>query len=181
MPLVAIALVLVIPLVFLALLPLSIVLRYRASTARRRARGWVATVNVVAIGVSVAFFLTVAAATNFWVPRAFTYSLAGLAGGCVLGLAGLWLSRWEATAEALHYTPSRWLVLTIMLVVASRMVYGLWRAGHAWRATGGDASWLAASGAAGSLAAGAVVLGYYLTYNAGVWRRFKHHRARRMP
>jgi hypothetical protein len=76
----------------------------------------------------------------------------------------------------LHYTPSRALVLAITLVVASRMVYGLWRAWHAWRSAGGDASWLATSGAAGSLAAGAVVLGYYLAYNAGVAWRFKRHR-----
>jgi hypothetical protein len=176
MPLVALALVLLIPLALLALMPLSIVLRYRASTARRKARGWIATVNVVAIGISVAIFLTVAAATSFWVPRALTYTLAGLAGGCLLGLLGLALSRWESTAEALHYTPSRALVLAIMLVVASRMVYGLWRAWHAWRSAAGDASWLATSGAAGSLAAGAVVLGYYLAYNAGVGRRFRRHR-----
>src|SRR5687767_316072 len=132
MPLVALLLVLLLPLVLIALMPLSLFLRYRASTARRRARGWVATVNVVAIGLSAAIFLTVAAATSFWVPRAFTYTIAGFAGGCLLGLLGLWVSRWEATAEALHYTPSRRLVFTIMLVVASRMVYGLWRAWHAW-------------------------------------------------
>jgi hypothetical protein len=56
------------------------------------------------------------------------------------------------------------------------MVYGLWRLWHAWRSAPGDASWLAESGVAGSLGAGAVVLGYYLAYNAGVWRRFKRHR-----
>jgi len=176
MPLVLVALVLIIPLALLALMPLSIVLRYRASTARRRARGWVATVNVAAIGLSVVIFLTVAAATSFWVPRAFTYTLAGLAGGCLLGLLGLALSRWESGAQALHYTPSRALVLAITLVVASRMVYGLWRAWHAWRSAAGDASWLATSGAAGSLAAGAVVLGYYLAYNAGVGQRLRRHR-----
>jgi hypothetical protein len=175
MPLVALLLVLLMPLVLIALMPLSLFLRYRASTARRRARGWVATVNVVAIGLSAAIFLTVAAATSFWVPRAFTYTLAGFAAGGLLGLLGLWVSRWEATAEALHYTPSRLLVFTIMLVVASRMVYGLWRAWHAWRSTAGDTSWLAESGAAGSLAAGAVVLGYYLAYNAGVGRRLRRH------
>jgi hypothetical protein len=170
------ALVLVIPLLFIASMPLSLVLRYRASTARRQARGWVAAVNVGALAVSVALFVTVAATTSFWVPRTFSYTLAGLAGGCALGLLGLGLSRGEPTPRSLHYTPSRALVLAVMLVVASRMVYGLWRAWHAWRSTPGDASWLAASGAAGSLAAGAVVLGYYLTYHAGVWRRFKTHR-----
>jgi hypothetical protein len=181
MPLVVLVVVLLVPLLLVALMPLSIVLRYRASTARRQARGWVSAINVVALCLSVALFLTVAAMTSIWVPRAFTYALLGLAGGCLLGVVGLALSRWESTTGALHYTPSRWLVLAVMLVVASRMVYGLWRAWHAWRATPDASSWLAASGAAGSLAAGAVVLGYYLAYHAGVWRRLRRHLAPRTP
>jgi hypothetical protein len=55
-------------------------------------------------------------------------------------------------------------------------MYGLWRAWHAWHRASNETSWLAASGAAGSLAAGAVVLGYYLAYNAGVWRLSRKHR-----
>jgi hypothetical protein len=176
MPLVALALVLILPFVLVAFLPLSLVLRYRASTARRQARGWVAAINVVAFGISAALFLAVAAVTSVWMPRAFTYTVAGLAGGCVLGVLGLWLSRWEATAQALHYTPSRLLVLTLMLVVASRMAFGLWRAWYVWRSMPGETSWLAASGATGSLAAGAVVLGYFLAYHAGVWLRSRLHR-----
>jgi hypothetical protein len=176
MPLVVLALVLILPFALVALVPLSLVLRYRAGTARRRARGWVAAVNVSVLTVSVSLFLLVAATMSLWVPRALTYTLFGLAGGSVLGLAGLALSRWETTTRGLHYTPSRWLVLAMILIVASRMVYGLLRAWHAWHATPAETSWLAASGAAGSLAAGAVVLGYYLAYNAGVWRRLRHHR-----
>src|SRR5918995_4960458 len=103
-----------------ALMPLSLVLRYRAGTARRLARGWVATINVLAVALSAALFLVVAAVTSAWVPGAFTHALAGLAGGCLLGLFGLWLSRWEAAPRSLHYTPNRWLVLTITLVVTSR-------------------------------------------------------------
>lgn len=171
----ALVLALAVALVFPVLVPLSLVLRYRAGTARRRARGWVATLNVTGLSFSLAFFLAAAALTNLWVPHAFTYSLYGLAGGALLGLAGLRWTRWEGTPEALHYTPNRWLVLTLTLVVSARMVYGLTRAFHAWRATPDDQSWLAASGAAGSLAAGAVVLGYYATYAAGVWRRFRRH------
>lgn len=178
MPLLLLALVLVLPFLMVAFVPVSLFLRYRASTARRQARGWIAAINVVAFGISAGLFLTVAAMTNLWVPRAFTFALAGLAGGGVLGLLGLWLSRWEATPHSLHYTPSRWLVLAIMLVVASRMAYGLWRAWHAWHAGGATSagSWLANAGAAGSLAAGAVVLGYFLAYHAGVWRRLRRHR-----
>jgi hypothetical protein len=178
MPLAALALVLILPFVLLALMPVSLVLRYRASTARRQARGWMAAINVVGFGISAALFVTVAAMTSFWVPRAFTCTLAGLAGGGLAGLIGLALTRWESTARAVHYTPNRWLVLVMVTTVASRMAFGLWRAWHAWHAGGATSagSWLANAGAAGSLAAGAVVLGYFLTYHAGVWRRLRRHR-----
>jgi hypothetical protein len=182
MPLVAaLAVVLLFVVLVIALMPLSLVLRYRAGTARRRARAWVATINVLGIAVSVALFLLVAGVTSTWVPRALSYSLYGLAGGCSLGLLGLWMSRWERTPDALHYTPNRWLVLAITLVVTSRILYGFWRAWHAWRTTPDDASWLAAAGAAGSLAAGAVVLGYYLTYWLGVRWRLRRSQAAATP
>ena len=48
-----------------------------------------------------------------------------------------------------------------------------WRGWHNWRAAVGGNSWLAQSGAEGSLAAGAVVLGYYVIYWAGVRRRLR--------
>jgi hypothetical protein len=172
----AMAVMLLFMVLVIALTPLSLVLRYRAGTVRRRARGWVATINMFGIAVSVALFLLVAAVTTTWVPRALTYSLYGLAGGCFLGLVGLWMSRWEHTREALHYTPNRWLVLAITLVVTARILYGFWRGWQAWRTTPDHASRLVAAGAAGSLAAGAVVLGYYLTYWVGLWWVFRRHR-----
>jgi hypothetical protein len=179
MPIIAfVAVAVVVILAVIALVPLSIVLRYRAGTARRLARGWVATINLMAVALSVALFLVGAAVTSFWVPEAFTRALMGLAGGCLLGVLGLWLTRWEATPQSLHYTPNRWLVLGVTLVVAARVSYGLWRGWHTWRAALGETSWLAAFGVAGSLAAGAVVLGYYLAYWAGLWRRLGQHRRR---
>jgi hypothetical protein len=162
----------------LALMPLSLVLRYRASTARRVARGWVAALNVGAIASSAALLLAGAAVTSAWVPHAFPYAVAGMATGGLLGFLGLALTRWEAAGRTLHYTPNRWLVLAVLLVVTARLAYGFWRAWHAWHTTPGEDSWLAASGAAGSLAAGALVVGYYGTYWAGVWRRFAQHRRR---
>jgi hypothetical protein len=175
-PLLVVAVLLLALFVPVVLMPLSVVLRYRAGTARRLARGWVATVNVLAVGLSVTLFLLAAAVTSLWVPRAFSYSVLGLLAGGLLGLIGLWVSRWEPAPESLHYTPNRWLVLALMVVVSSRMAYGILRAWHAWRTTPGDASWLAASGAAGSLAAGGLVLGYYLAYWAGLWLRVRRHR-----
>jgi hypothetical protein len=175
-PLVAIAAALLALLALIALMPVSLVQRYRVGTARRLARGWVATLNLIALSISTAIFLAGAAVTAIWVPGAFMYAVAGLAAGAALGIAGLALSRWEATPSALHYTPNRWLVLAITLTVTARIGYGVWRAWHAWQAGGPDASWLAAAGVAGSLAAGAVVLGYYLLYWAGVRRRVQKHR-----
>jgi hypothetical protein len=177
-PLIVLAVVVVALLALAALPPLLLVLRYRAGTARRQARGWVAAINILGASVSTALLLAGAALTSLWAPTALTYALGGLAIGSLLGLLGLLLSRWEATPRSLHYTPNRWLVLAILVVVASRLIYGLWRAGRAWWALAGHASWLAASGIAGSFGAGALVLGYYLTYWTGLWYRLSKHRRR---
>jgi hypothetical protein len=151
--------------------PLLLFLRYRAGTVRRRAYRWVATTNLVLIVLSAGFFLYVAAITNFWVPNAFRYSVFALLGGSLLGLLGLTLTRWEHTPRALHYTPNRWLVLIITLAVSARLLYGIWRIWHGWRTAGSDTSWLETAGIAGSLALGALMLGYYVAYSAGVrWR-----------
>jgi len=151
--------------------PLLLLLRYRAGTARRMARPWILTMNLVSLLISAALFIWVAALTNFWVPRAFSYSLVGMLFGCLLGILGVAMTRWEKTDTATHYTPNRWLVLFITLAVAARMVYGLWRIWHAWHTTGHDTSWLAAARIPGSMAVGALVLGYYLTYFAALrWK-----------
>lgn len=171
MPLIPILAALLVVAALVLSMPLLLVLRYRAGTMRRRGRRWAATLNLVSFLLSTALFLWVAAITNLWIPKALNYSLVGLTGGCLLGLLGLFLTRWEKTPQALHYTPNRWLVLLITLAVTARLLYGLWRVWHAWRTTGPDTSWLGAAGIAGSLSVGAVVLGYYLIYSAGVrWR-----------
>jgi hypothetical protein len=167
-----------IPLVLLAavvLMPLTLVQRYRVGTATRMARGWLATLNAVGFVMSALILLVSAAFTNIWLPHAFVYTLAGLGVGCLLGAIGVAISRWEVTPASLHYTPNRWLVLTLTLVISSRLIYGMWRSWHAWQTRVDDTSWIAASGAAGSLAAGAVVLGYYLAYWIGVRRRIGRH------
>jgi hypothetical protein len=171
-----VGLLLFITLAFVVLLPLSLVQRYRVGTSRQPARGWLLTLNLAGILLSVALFLATAALTSFWIPNTFTYSALGLSAGGLLGLIGLGLTRWEPTARTLHYTPNRWLVLGITLVVAVRLLYGFWRGWQNWNAALQGAEWLAASGAAGSFAAGAVVLGYYLAYWTGVRRRLARHR-----
>ena len=148
--------------------PLLLFLRYRAGKARRMARPWIAITNLLSFLISAALFIWIAALTNFWLPHAFGYSILGMLAGCCLGLLGVTLTRWEKSANATYYTPNRWLVLLVTLAVAARMAYGLWRIWHAWHTTGHDSSWLAAAGIPGSMAVGALVLGYYLLYNAGV-------------
>jgi hypothetical protein len=175
-PLIVIGIVLLVVLVFIALLPVALVQRYRAGTSRQLARGWLTTVNLAGLAISVMFFLIGAAVTSIWVPYALRYTIAGLACGCVLGVIGLALTRWEPAARSLYYTPNRWLVLAITLVVTARVLYGFWRGWQSWRSAIDGGSWLVASGAAGALAAGALVLGYYLTYWAGVRRKLSRHR-----
>ena len=173
--LVLVAFVALLPLIFVIALPFSIVQRYRVGTARRLGRPWIAKLNVFFISLSTLIFLWSAALMNFWVPKAFVCALGGLAAGCLLGLVGLKLTRWEPTARALHYTPNRPLVLLITIAVAARILYGFWRGWHAWQTAGHDTSWLAASGAAGSLGVGAIVLGYYAIFWTGTARRLRRH------
>ncbi|MFL6588686.1 MAG: hypothetical protein ACJ8M4_00790 [Chthoniobacterales bacterium] len=148
--------------------PFLLILRYRAGTMRRMARPAVAIVNLVSFLGSAALFIWIAAMTNFWVLNAFGYSLLGMLSGSLLGLFGLAVTRWERMGNATYYTPNRWLVLLVTLAVAARMLYGIWRIWHAWHTTGHDSSWLGTAGIPGSMAVGALVLGYYLIYNAGL-------------
>ena len=157
-------------------MPIAIIGRYRMGTARRPAHGWIAGINLVAASLSAIMLLTFAAVSNVWIPRALLSTAGGMGAGLLLGLIGLLATRWETTPRTLHYTPSRLLVLTITIVVAARLGYGFWRMWTAWQETPDAESWVAASGAAGSMGAGAVVLGYYLVFWAGVYRRVNQHR-----
>ena len=169
MPLViALVLILAAFAVAAALVPFALIFRYYHGTRRRRARRWLARLNVGSLALSMTLFLITAAVTSRWVPQALAYSSLGLACGAVLGLLGLALTRWERAGRDLFYTPSRLLVLLISAVVASRIGYSLWRGWHTWRAGVGDDSLLTAIGVGGSMAAGAVVLGYYLVYWMGI-------------
>lgn len=162
----------------IALVPISLVQRYRVGTARQRARGWLAVVNLAGLALSTILFFAGAAFTSLWVPGAFTYSAAGFATGCVLGFVGIRLTRWEPASGVLYYTPNGPLVLGITLVVTARVLYGFWRAWESWRAGLEGGSWVVAAGVAGSMGAGAIVLGYYLVYWSGVRRHLVRHASR---
>jgi hypothetical protein len=162
---------LLLPLVVVALMPLILIRRYRLATARRLARPWVATFTLVSMLFSVMFFVVVAAVTTYWIPNAFSGAVAGLGVGSMLGVLGLVLTRWEPTPRTLHYTPNRWLVLILTFVVSARVIYGLWRSWAVAQSGLYGTSVVTAFGVPESLAAGATVLGYYLVYSAGLrWR-----------
>lgn len=167
--------VLIVLLASVALMPLALVQRYRVGTARRAARGWIATLNIVGLGISASIFLASAALTSVWVPDALTYTVAGLGAGAALGVVGLGLTRWEVSPGALYYTPNRPLVLALTVLVTARVAYGFWRGLQTWRAGLSGEAWLVTAGVAGAMAAGAVVLGYYLVYWMGVRRRWRRH------
>ena len=162
---------LLIPLLVIVLIPVSLVQRIRRGTMRRQARGWLVTANMIAATLSTAMFMIGALITSRWVPDVLRYSLGGLGVGAVLGFSGFALTRWESSGGVVHYTPNRWLALTVTLFVAARILYGVWRVWAAWQAGVEQIAAVTASGIAISIAAGAVVLGYYLIYWIAVRRR----------
>ena len=157
----------------IALIPFALIQRFRLGTMRRRAIGWMIALNAVGTFVSVLLFLMGAAITTRWIPGTLTYTAGGLAVGCVTGVIGLSLTKWEIAGGRLYFTPNRWLVLGITLVVTMRVFYGFYRSYQAWQATVDQMAWVAASGVATSMSAGAIVLGYYLIYWFGVRRRLR--------
>lgn len=173
--LIAVAALLFLFLLMVLSIPFSILMRYRQGTKRRKARAWIANVNFFSLFLSVALFLVSAAALSVAAPGAFTMSLIGLAVGGILGLAGLGMTRWETSPDSIFYTPHRLLILTITVVVTTRIGYGFYRAWNVW----GEAPtevWLIEAGAANSLAFGGIVIGYYLVYWAGMRSRLRLHR-----
>jgi len=170
-PLLIVALVVLVLLTPLVLLPLSIVQRYRIGTARRPARAWVATLNVAGFLLSACVMVMTAAVTALWVPLALRGATAGLAAGILIGVIGLWLSHWEYGDGTIYFTPNRWLVTVLTLLVLARLGYGAWRTWQAVAPWGGGTGWLATAGVPGSLAAGALLIGYGLGFWAAVrWR-----------
>jgi MFS family permease len=177
-PIILFALLLFVLLAFAGVILLSLALRYRAGTARRQGRRWVATVNVWATSFSAAFFLCFIFLLSFWLGPTLRFALAGMAIGGVLGLLGLMVTRWESHPEGFFYTPSRWLALLVMLAIAARLIYGWWHTMH--RSAASDQHWLwSASGTQLSVAVTAGLIGYYLVYAIGVRIRIARHEKRR--
>jgi hypothetical protein len=180
MPIILFALLLFVLLAFAGVVLLSLALRYRAGTARRQARPWVASLNVWATSLSAFFFLCFTLLLSFWIPSAFRFALIGMCFGAALGLIGLAMTRWEKRYEGLFYTPSRWLALLIIAAIGARIVYGWWRATHSDSSVApADQHWLiTASGTQLSLAVAAGLVAYYLMYSIGVYLQLTRHQRR---
>lgn len=175
MPLLILALLFCVLLALATGIVLSLVLRYRAGTARRQGRRWIATVNIWSTAFGAGFFLLTAACLSFWNHQAFSYAFAGMLGGAVLGMLALAITRWETSGADLYYTPNRWLAFLVVFAISARLIYGWWRGLHA----GGGHPFLSASGTNLSLATAGAVIGYYLAYAIGVRHRLLRHERRR--
>jgi MFS family permease len=84
---------------------LSLALRYRAGTARRQGRRWVASLNVWMTSLSAVLFLSFSFLISFWLGTAFRFALIGMGFGAIVGLLSLAMTRWESQPEGLFYTP----------------------------------------------------------------------------
>jgi hypothetical protein len=180
-PLLIVALLLGALLLPLVLLPISVIQRYRIGTARRPARAWVANLNIGGFVISAGVVVVTATITALWVPSALPVTAGALLMGSVLGIIGLSLSQWETRAGHVYFTPNRWLVGVLTLLVVARLAYGAWRTWQAWAAWGGQAGWFSSAAASGSLAAGALLIGYGLGFWSAVrWRIARRQAAQLM-
>ncbi|GAB3309465.1 DUF1453 domain-containing protein [Luteimonas notoginsengisoli] len=164
MPLLLIPLLLVAVLVLAVLLyPLGLVQRYRAGVARRRARPWLAGLNAWLLAVSALLFVASAWVGEHWVAHALLYACCGLLLGVLIGIAGIWTTRFEHHPEGAWYTPNRWLVFALTMLLAARIALGIWQT--LWPPSGVQPPWLRMLADHATLIGMAgVLLGYYLGY-----------------
>ena len=120
-------LVLAIVALWAVLLPISLIQRYRFGKKRRRVIGWANTTNAWLVLVSVAAFFISAWMATRWLPEALLMAAIGFAAGIALGILNLAISRREVEAGYFYVTPNAVLVLALTLLVAGRLLLGLWQ------------------------------------------------------
>lgn len=155
------------------LLPIALVQRYRHGRARRRAQGWAVRINAWLLALSAALLLLGAGIGNRWIDDALLDAASGLLLGLSLGAFGVRISRFESTPQGLYYTPNRWLVLAVTSLLALRIVVGAWLAGRYWQLAPAATGWAAWIDRGGLLGVAAVLLGYHLAYTWGLRRRLR--------
>lgn len=162
-----------IALLWALLLPLGLWQRYRRGHARRVAVPWAVRLNGRLLLASAGLFLCGAWVAGHWIGAALPHAAIGMAAGIGVGIIGLGLTRFEPSGSGrdarLYYTPNRWLVLCLTLVVAARIGFGLLQAVQWW--DGDSTGWLARQGSL--LAVGGLLLGHYLAYTWGLRRRLE--------
>ena len=173
MPLLILPLVLLLVL-FLAviLLPVSLVQRFRYGRARRGAWPWLVSFNFWFLLGASGVFLLVSALMQWWFPHNLLQAGLGWLAGVALGIIALWLTRYERAVDGLYYTPNVWLVLSLTLLVAGRLLVSLvqiYRQGSAWW----SGAHLAGDWHAGLVAVAGLLLGYALAYQWGLRRRLR--------
>jgi hypothetical protein len=179
-PIILFALLLFVLLALGGVVLLSLALRYRAGTARRQARRWVASLNVWMTSFSAVLFVSFTFLLSLWIGSAFRFALIGMGFGAILALLGLAMTRWERRSEGFFYTPNRWLALLVTLAIAARFVNGWWHATHSDSSAPGNQHWLmTTSGTQFSLAVAAGLIGYYLVYSIGVHLQVARHEQQR--
>lgn len=177
MPLLIIPLVLLLMvLVAILMLPFTLRQRYRMGTARRRAYPWMVKLNAGGWLLSALGLLFGSWMATRWAVDALAYAAAGLAAGALLGRAGLALARFEFTPTGLFHTPNKWLVLAVTLVLAGRVAYSLWRVWHQTQLAGPAGTRILSlmHEHVGTLAAGGLLIGYYLVYEWGLRAKLKY-------
>lgn len=149
----------------LLLWPLALWNRYRVGTSRRRPPRWLTRLNAWLLPASALLFLAAMGVTQLFVAHAFVYAALGVLAGLATGGLGWALTRVEHRPGAVWYTPNRWLVLALTLVVVARVIAGIWQAWERWQ---GNVELLAAWGPlgepAGLFAVAGLVLGYHAAY-----------------
>ena len=167
--------VLALLLLWLLLLPFGLLLRYKRGRARQRAFGWIVASNAWLLLVSVLVFLASAWGSGMWVPHALPWAASGLLAGMLVGLAGVWRTRFELAPSSFYYTPDRWLVLLLTAVVALRIGLGMWQALNRLRDVEVTAGLLVDAGSLFAVAG--LLMGYHLIYAWGLRRRWRKWRS----
>jgi len=154
------------------LLPLSVMQRYRHGRARRRVQPLAVRINAWLLAVAALLFLAGAWVAGHWIADALRDAATGMAVGIAVGLLGARLDRFEATGRGLYRTPNRWLVLALAWLLALRVGLGLWLA---WSGNpAGEAGWHAWLDRGGLLGVAGVLLGYALATAWALRARIRH-------
>lgn len=172
MPLLLLPLLLIAIFMFgLLMWPIGLWLGFKRGKSRRRAVPWATGFNAWGMLVSTTVFLITAAVTHRWVQDAFRYAVIGLCAGMLIGALSVAITRWERVEKHLYFTPNRWLILLLTLIIAARFGYSLWRGWASWQAGIHHTVWV--SQQAPLLGVGGVLIGYQLFYSWALRRRVR--------